>query len=125
MLHLYDGINPQGGSFMKSLLAVSSLLAVVLVAPLSHAAATDSPNIDQRQVNQERRIDQGVSSGQLTPREAGRLEAQQAKIMQDEERMKADGKLTKRERRKLQREQDRASDTIYRKKHNARRVPVQ
>lgn len=88
-------------------------------------AGTNDPRIQQREENQEQRIDQGVQSGALTPREAGRLETQQARIKQDEERMKADGKLTKAERKKLTREQNRASRTIYRKKHNARGVNVQ
>ncbi|MFO1296993.1 MAG: hypothetical protein U1F25_11305 [Rubrivivax sp.] len=42
------------------------------------AAAASTPRIDQRQANQERRIDQGVASGQLTARRA--IEAQQGHI---------------------------------------------
>jgi hypothetical protein len=57
--------------------------------------------------------------------EAGRLETQQARIKQTEERMKADGKLTKAERARLTHKQNRASKTIYRKKHNARTANVQ
>jgi hypothetical protein len=72
--------------------------------------------------NQEQRIQQGVNSGQVTPREAGRLDAQQARIQQQESRMKSDGQLTGRERAKLTREQNRASRNIYRKKHNVRNV---
>jgi hypothetical protein len=106
---------------VKSILAT---FVLSLFAVSAFAAPTDDPGIQKRQVNQEKRIDQGVKSGELTPREAGRLEAQQAKIQQDEARMKADGKLTKAERRKLQREQDRASKNIYRKKHNERSVDV-
>ena len=99
-------------------------LALSLFAASAFAASTNDPGVQQREVNQERRIDQGVKSGELTPREAGRLEAQQAKIKQDESRMKADGKLSKAERKKLKREQDRASKNIYRKKHNERAVDV-
>ena len=62
----------------------------------------------------------GVQSGALTPKEAGRLEAQQARIAQEEARMKADGNLTKAERAKLTHDQNRASKAIYRKKHNNR-----
>lgn len=103
----------------------SSVVAVLLAAGSAVAGPADAPRIDQRQQNQEQRIDQGVASGALTPREAGRLEAQQARIAQDEARMKADGKLTRAERAKLTREQNRANRTIYRKKHNVRSVPVQ
>ena len=52
---------------------------------------TNDPGIQQRMQNQEQRIDQGVKSGALTPKETGRLEAEQAKIQQTEQRMKSDG----------------------------------
>lgn len=104
---------------------LGSVVTIVLAAGFVNAAPTDAPRVEQRMQNQEQRIDQGVASGALTPRETGRLEAQQAKIAQDAERMKADGRLTKAERAKLTREQNRANRAIYRKKHNVRRVPVQ
>lgn len=96
----------------------------LMMSGIAMAGPTDDPGIQKREQNQEKRIQQGVQSGQLTPKEAGRLEAQQTKIKQDEERMKADGKLTKAERKKLKREQNRASDNIYRKKHNEKAVEV-
>ena len=49
---------------------------------------TNDPGIHQRMQNQQQRIDQGINSGQLTPQEAGRLEARDARIKQDEARMK-------------------------------------
>ena len=99
-------------------------IATSLFAGAAFAAPGDDPGIQRREMNQEQRIQQGVKSGELTPRETGRLEAQQARVKQDEERMKADGKLTKAERNKLKREQNRASRNIYRKKHNDRAVDV-
>ncbi len=72
--------------------------------------------------NQQQRIDQGINSGQLTPKEAGRLEAREAKIKQDEARMKSDGKLTARERKKLNKELDNASERIYKQKHDRQHV---
>ena len=103
---------------------ISACFAATLFAGIVYAGPTDAPRIQQREQNQENRIQQGIKSGQLTPREAGRLEAQQARIAQDEARMKADGALTRAERKKLHREQDRASRNIYRKKHNARAVDL-
>jgi hypothetical protein len=98
---------------------------VTVIGGGSAFAGTNDPGIQEREQNQEKRIDQGIKSGQLTPGEAGRLETQQAKIKQDEERMKADGNLTGKERAKLTREQNRASRNIYRKKHNDRTANVQ
>jgi CRISPR/Cas system-associated endoribonuclease Cas2 len=98
--------------------------AALMVSGIALAGPTDDPNIQKREQNQEKRIQQGVQSGQLTPKEAGKLETQQTRIKQDEERMKADGKLTKAERKKLKREQDKASNKIYNKKHNQQKVEV-
>jgi len=110
---------------MKSIVqTITITLATAFFASATYAGTND-PRIQQREQNQERRIDQGVASGALTPREAGRLEAREAKIQQDEQRMKSDGNLTRAERRKLTREQNRASRAIYRKKHNNRTVNVQ
>jgi hypothetical protein len=83
---------------------------------------TNDPGIQQRIQNQEQRIDQGVASGQLTPKEAGRLEAREAKIKQDEARMKSDGKLTPQERKKLNKELDKESERIYKQKHDRQHV---
>ena len=106
-------------------LTIGACLAATLFAGIVYAGSTDDPGIQQREQNQQQRIQQGINSGALTPKEAGRLEAQQARITQREERMKADGTLTAAERRKLNREQNRASKNIYRKKHNERAVAVQ
>ena len=101
--------------------AVLFLIGAVFVG----ARAQDkTPVVDQREKNQDKRIEQGVKSGELTPAETRRLEVQQGKINADEKIAKSDGKVTPAERRKLQREQNRASKAIYRKKHNARVNPT-
>jgi hypothetical protein len=84
------------------------------------AQSTNDPGIQEREKLQQKRIQQGIKSGKLTPGEAKRLEAQQGRIQSTEDRMKADGNLTKAHRAKLTRMQNRASRNIYRKKHNNR-----
>jgi hypothetical protein len=91
----------------------------VLISGVVHAGIND-PVVQQREINQQKRIQQGVDSGRLTPREAGRLEMQQARIQQREARMKSDGNLSAGERRSLTRQQNRAGRNIYQKKHNLR-----
>ena len=93
-------------------------------APAAPAAKDPmaTPKIDQRQVNQEKRIQQGVASGAVTPKEASMLEKEQNKIQSAKVAAKADGKVTKAERRKLHRAQNRASAHIKRHKHNRRTV---
>lgn len=91
--------------------------------PAAVAGAASTPRIDQRQAHQERRIDQGIASGQLTRREAHRLEHQQAAINRAEDRAKADGKVTAQERARLHHRQDHASANIARQKHDAQHRP--
>jgi hypothetical protein len=106
-------------------IAVVVTITACLTAGAVHAGSIEDPGILKREQNQQQRIQQGVKSGELTPREAGRMESQQARIIQNEERMKADGKLSRSERKKLTHEQNRASRNVYRKKHNERSVAVQ
>ena len=85
----------------------TKMFAAVLVAAVTVPAfAQSTPVIDQRQANQEVRIQQGVASGQLTPREAGRLEAGQQRVENMETRAKADGVVTAGERARISQAQD-------------------
>ena len=77
-----------------------------------------TPRIDQRQVNQQKRIDQGVASGQLNAKETNRLDKREGKIAADEAKAKSDGKVTTAERHQLRREENRASKAIYKQKHD-------
>jgi hypothetical protein len=94
-----------------------SFLAVIaaMFLPLIGSAQ----GINQRQRNQQSRIRQGVRSGELTRREAGRLEAQQARIRVNERyARRSGGEFTARERARIQRQENRASRNIYRQKHD-------
>src|SRR5881409_1726074 len=94
--------------------------AIVCASFVGAYAQDKTPVVDQREKNQEKRIDQGIKSGELNRGEAARLEAQQGKIKVDEGKAKSDGVVTAKERAKLKREQNRASRNIYHKKHNNR-----
>ena len=85
-------------------------------APARDPAAT--PGIDQRQANQQKRIDQGVKSGELTQKEAARLEKGQEKVQKMEDKAKADGVVTAKERKRLKKAEDNQSKKIYREKHD-------
>ena len=75
----------------------------------------------QRNVNQESRIAQGVRSGALTNREAGRLEGGQARVDRKEARAGADGTITAGEQRRIQGAENRQSAKIYSQKHDAQK----
>lgn len=98
------------------------VLGALFLASATAAFADDiaTPRINQRQQNQERRIDQGVQSGALTNRETATLDAREAKIANDKAAAKADGTVTSAERARLRGEERRTSRAIARKKHNLR-----
>jgi hypothetical protein len=77
-----------------------------------------SARIDERQANQQRRIGEGVKSGDLTKQEAERLQKGQARIQKMEDKARADGRLTPEERRRIEQAQDRESERIYRERHD-------
>ena len=79
--------------------------------------------VDKRENRQDKRIKQGVKSGEVTRGEAARLRKQQANIKRTERRAKADGKVTKKEARKIERKQDRADKSIRKAKHNDNKRP--
>ncbi|MGL4576765.1 MAG: hypothetical protein ACRCV9_18400 [Burkholderiaceae bacterium] len=75
--------------------------------------------IDAREARQEKRIDKGVASGQLTQREANRMDRGQAKVNNMEQRALADdGKIGKKEARRIEHAQDAQSARIYTQKHD-------
>lgn len=101
-------------SFARNIVAVACL-----ALPLAAFAQANTPRVDQRQANQERRIEQGVNSGALTEREAARMERGQEHVQNLEDKAKADGVVTKGERARLHAAQDAQSARIYRQKHDA------
>ena len=97
----------------------SLLLAVLTVFALPVLAQTNTPKVDQRQASQQQRIDQGVASGQLTAKEAARLEKGQSRIEKMEDKAKADGKVTPKERARLKKAETNQSKMIYKQKHDS------
>ncbi len=73
----------------------------------------------QRNINQQRRIEQGVQSGQLSNREAGKLERGQARVDRAEARAGSDGHVGPNEQRGIQKAENKQSKRIYREKHDA------
>ena len=92
----------------------------ITVITLAFAASSyaDTAKIDKREADQEKRIDQGVKSGALTPKEEAKLDAGQAKIERIEDKAKADGHVTKQERKHINKEQNVQSKKIHDMKHN-------
>jgi hypothetical protein len=87
---------------MKKVLAIAVLSAVSLPA----FALNSTPRIDQRQANQEQRIEQGQRNGQLNRREVRRLREGQAQIRRMERQALADGRISPREAARIEHAQD-------------------
>lgn len=104
----------------KSLLIALALAAAgTAFAQGTAVDPTATPRIDRREARQQKRIDQGVASGRLTPKETARLEAQQGRIEAAEARAKSDGVVTAKERAGITHRQNKASRNIRRNKHDA------
>ncbi len=74
--------------------------------------------VKQRQVRQQQRIEQGFKKGNITRSELKHLEKEQRKISKYKQRAQRDHHITRHEARRIDRLQDRASQNIYRYKHN-------
>ena len=101
-----------------SALGVSALIFAISAS--SVFAGRRVTEVNRRFERQQDRISSGISSGQLTAREAGRLETREANLKAQENlfRSENNGHLTLRETAKLNREENRLSRSIYRQKHD-------
>ena len=99
----------------------AKLIAAAAIATvwLPAQAQTDSTKrIDKRQANQAARIEQGQKSGALNEKEAARLQKGQARVQKMEDKAAADGKVTAKERARIEQAQDKQSRRIQREKHD-------
>ncbi len=105
---------------MKSIFSALVASLIVTMTAIADDTASEKRDavVDERQQNQEQRIEQGVKSGELNAKEAQRLEKQQDHIDKMEDKAMKDGKMNRKEFHRIERAQHRASNNIYRKKHN-------
>jgi hypothetical protein len=115
-------MNMHAKAFMLAAVVAGLMLPAAAQTSATTAVAPPPGTIHQRKENQQARIAQGVKSGQLTAGETAHLEKREARINKEvhNERVANGGKLTPAERRQVNRQQNRTSRAIYRKKHNDR-----
>lgn len=89
---------------------------------MAQAPGDSGARFDQRQANQQKRIDEGVKSGDLTQKEAARLQEKQQRIQRMEDKARADGKVTPEEVRRIERAQDKQSQVIARERADTQRA---
>lgn len=90
-------------------------VAQAQTTPPPQNAASDT----QRDANQQKRIDNGLKSGQLSTREAANLEQREANLDRTEQRDMRHGPMTKAENAQIRRMQNRDSKAISHDDHNA------
>lgn len=114
---------------MKNKLIVFATTALLTATGFAQSATTNSTSnndtkkpltIRQRKINQQRRIHQGVKSGELTKHETRNLEKKEHALNQEERDMRKmdHGKLTKQDRKTINQQQNQLSKQIYKDKHN-------
>ena len=97
---------------------LAALTTLALLATSGAAIAHDSFVIDRTQAQQQRRIEHGRLTGQLTRREYKHLLAEQRDIAAMERRAEADGYLSEREYRAIRAAQNAAARHIYGEMHD-------
>lgn len=103
-------------SIMKNYLLAAGLALTVSGAALADTPTGETPRLDAREANLQTRITQGLTSGALTASEAERLQNGLIRLMAAEDKAKADGVVTDRERARLEHGADLLSRAIARQK---------
>ena len=93
-------------------------VGVIATGLLGTAYAQNAQQDQQRDVNQQERIEQGLKSGQLSTKEAGHLEREQQHIDKMEARDLKDGSINSAEQARLNAAENKASRDIAAAKHN-------
>ena len=109
--------------FVTAVLASTLVIApAAMIAQTTPTPGAHDYNINQRKVDQQDRIANGVKNGQLTAGQTARLEHQEAGINKEEHGMRAqdNGHLTKQDRQTIHAQQNQESRRIYRDKHDGR-----
>jgi methionine-rich copper-binding protein CopC len=109
--------------FVTAVLAFTLVIApAAMIAQTTPTPGAHDYNINQRKVDQQDRIANGVKNGKLSAGQTAHLEHQEAGINKEERGMRAqdNGHLTKQDRQTIHAQQNQESRRIYRDKHDGR-----
>ena len=98
--------------------AITLQLIAMSVLTTAAWAQTPAEQDQQRDVNQQQRIEQGLQSGQLSTKEAGSLERQEKHVDNMEAHDLKNGSMSAGEQARLNAAQNKVSGDIYADKHN-------
>ncbi len=111
---------------LKCLIVAVSLGAIPAASALAQQTTYKQRHtVNARDARQQARINKGVADGQITPKGAAAADVHQARLNSEQSNMRAadGGHLTSQDRHKLARQQDRTSQRIYDRNHNAATDP--
>ena len=109
--------------FVTAVLASTLVIApAAMIAQTTPTPGAHDYNINQRKVDQQNRIANGVRNGKLSAGQTAHLEHQEAGINKEERGMRAqdNGHLTKQDRQTIHAQQNQESRRIYHDKHDGR-----
>lgn len=109
----------------KTILIAASLAALPAASALAQSTTYHQRHsVNDRDSRQQARIN-GVADGQITPRGAAAADAHQSHLNAEQSKMRAadNGHLTAQDRHTIARQQDRTSQRIYNRNHNAATDP--
>jgi hypothetical protein len=122
--------NPSEGKVVimkwKSILIAAAPLALHVVSASAQSTTYHQRHsVNARDSRQQARINKGVADGQITPRGAAAADAHQSHLNAEQSKMRAadSGHLTAQDRHTIARQQDRTSQRIYNRNHNAATDP--
>jgi hypothetical protein len=107
--------------FVTAVLASTLIIApAAMIAQTTPTPGAHDYNINQRKIDQQDRIGNGVKDGKLTAGQTAHLEHQEAGINREERGMRAqdNGHLTRQDRQTIHAQQNQESRRIYRDKHD-------
>jgi hypothetical protein len=117
MVLLANSPNPM--EIMMKFHTLAATLALTLAsATFAQTTQPNTPRVDRREAKQEQRIEQGAASGSLTQKEEKQLDQGQARVATAENKAKADGVVTKKEKARLAHMQNKQNRHIKRQKHD-------
>ncbi len=102
-------------------LVLTMMTARILAGLGSATVQAQETEIHERKVNQQKRIANGVKSGELTPKETAKLENKQANLNKQisTDRKANGGNLTNNQKKQINARQNKLSQKISNQKHDA------
>lgn len=99
---------------------ISKMIIAVAILFATQLSAQQVQQEDKNLRGERKRVVQGIKSGEITKPEAAKIKKEMRDVKQATQAAKADGKVTKAEKKEIARQDQQLDRTIHRTKHNNR-----